>query len=253
MRLKDKVALITGGGTGIGRAIAELFAREGAKVAVSGRRADKLEKVVQTIHASGGAAMAIPGDVTDDNNAKEMVSKPIQKWHQLDILVNNAAVIDRSQVHDSSPEKWEFVMNVNVTGIRYLSKYIIPEMIKRGGGSIINISSLSGLTGQNDAHSYSASKGAVISLSKAMASTYAPHNIRVNIVSPALIETPMPQTKLKEGENWVEKAQEWGKEYPLGRIGRPMDIAYGCLYLASDEAEWVTGINLIIDGGRSSI
>jgi len=178
--------------------------------------------------------------------------KTIQDWQRLDILVNNAGVIDRSQIHDSSPEKWDFVMNVNVKGIHYLCKYAIPEMIKRGGGASINISSLSGLTGQTDAHSYSASKRAVISLSKAMASSYAPHNIRVNIVSLALIETPMPRTKLKEGESWAEKTTEWGKDYPMGRIGRPINIAYRCLYLASDEAAWVTGINLIIDGGRSS-
>ena len=250
MRLTDKVALVTGGGTGIGRAIAELFAKEGAKVAISGRRAKKLEDVVQAITANGGEAIAIPGDVTREEAAKMMVNTSIDHWKKLDILVNNAGVIDRTQTHEATPENWDFVMAVNVTGIYYVSKFTILEMIKSGGGSIINIASVSGLVGQDDAHAYSASKGAVVNLSRAMAISYGPQNIRVNTVCPGTVDTPMLRERVIEGKmTWEELVKSRTSRMPLRRIGQPIDIAYGCLYLASDEASWVTGSTLVIDGG----
>ncbi|MFQ5820360.1 MAG: SDR family NAD(P)-dependent oxidoreductase [Candidatus Heimdallarchaeota archaeon] len=252
MRLPDKVALITGGGTGIGRATAELFAKEGAKVAISGRRAIKLEEVVHTITESGGEAIAIPGDITIEEDVKKMVMTPIAHWNRLDILVNNAGVIDRTQIHESSSEKWDLVIDVNVKGIYYISKHAIPEMIKFGDGSIINIASVSGLRGQVDAHAYSAAKGAVVNLTRALAISYGPQNIRVNTVCPALVETAMPLTRLKEGQTWEEMVPIWAQSYPLRRIGQPIDIAYGCLYLASEEASWVTGETLVIDGGLTA-
>ncbi|MFQ6124573.1 MAG: SDR family NAD(P)-dependent oxidoreductase [Candidatus Heimdallarchaeota archaeon] len=252
MRLPDKVALITGGGTGIGRATAELFAKEGAKVAISGRRATKLEEVVHKISKSGGEALAIPGDITKEEDVKKMVMTTIANWHRLDILVNNAGVIDRTQIHETSTENWDLVLDVNVKGIYFTCKYAIPKMIKFGGGSIINIASVSGLRGQNDAHAYSAAKGAVVNLTRALAISYGPQNIRVNTVCPALVETAMPRTRLKEGQTWEEMVPIWANDYPLRRIGQPIDIAYGCLYLASDEASWVTGTTLVIDGGLTA-
>ncbi len=252
MRLANKVALITGGGTGIGRATAELFAQEGAKVAISGRRVEKLNEVVSHITSNGGEAIAVPGDVTNEIDVKSMVSQPITRWNRLDILICNAAVIDRAQTHESTLNNWDHVMNVNVRGVFLISKHVIPEMIRFGGGSIVIISSVSGLLGQSDAHSYSTSKGAILSLARSQASSYGSDNIRVNAICPALVETPMPHSRLKEGESWDERVTEWAKDYPLGRIGQPMDIAYGCLYLASDEAAWVSGTTLVIDGGRST-
>ncbi|MFX0199243.1 MAG: SDR family NAD(P)-dependent oxidoreductase [Candidatus Hodarchaeota archaeon] len=252
MRLSNKVALITGGGTGIGRATAKLFAKEGAKVAISGRRAEKLDEVIQIINSNNGKAIAIPGDVTKEEEAKKMVMTPITHWHRLDILVNNAGVIDRTQIHETSSENWDLVIDVNVKGIYLICKYAIPEMIKFGGGSIINIASVSGLRGQNDAHAYSAAKGAVVNLARALAISYGPQNIRVNTVCPALVDTAMPRTRLKEGQTWEEMVPIWAQDYPLRRIGQPIDIAYGCLYLASDEASWVTGATLVIDGGLTA-
>jgi NAD(P)-dependent dehydrogenase (short-subunit alcohol dehydrogenase family) len=252
MRLSNKVALITGGGSGIGRATAELFAKEGAKVAISGRRVEKLEEVLQTITASGGEAIAIPGNVTDEEAVKKMVLTPIARWKRLDILVNNVGVIDRMRTHEISPEQWDLIMTVNVKGVLFTSKYAIPQMIKFGGGSIINMASVSGFIGQEDSHVYSASKGAVINLTRAMAISYGPQNIRVNAVCPATIRTDMTLTKLKKGETLEEMIPIWANLYPLHRIGSPMDVAYGCLYLASDEASWVTGITLVIDGGLTA-
>lgn len=252
MRLSNKVALITGGGTGIGRATAELFGKEGAKVAVTGRRADKLEEVVQTIISNGGEAISIPGDVTKEEATKQMVLAPIAHWKRLDFLVNSAGVIDRMQTHEIPQEKWDLVMDVNVKGLHFTCKYAIPQMIKFGGGSIINVSSVSGFIGQPDSHAYSAAKGATINLTRAMAISYGPVNIRVNAICPGMVKTPMSETKLKKGETFEEMIPIWTELYPLRRIGKPMDIANGCLYLASDEASWVTGTTLVIDGGLTA-
>ena len=180
-----------------------------------------------------------------------MVSQPITRWNRLDILICNAAVIDRAQTHESTLQNWNHVINVNVHGVFLISKYVIPEMIRFGGGSIVHISSDSGLIGQSGAHSYSTSKGAILSLARSQASSYGSNNIRVNAICPALVETPMPKSRLNADESWDERVKGWVKEYPLGRIGQPIDIAYGCLYLASDEAAWVSGTTLVIDGGRS--
>jgi NAD(P)-dependent dehydrogenase (short-subunit alcohol dehydrogenase family) len=253
MRLKDKVALITGGGTGMGRATAELFAREGAKVAVSGRRKEKLEETVAAITSQGGEALAIPGDVSRHEDARQMVMETIARWGQLDILINNAGAIDRTKVADSTEEDWDRIMAINVKAIFLTSKYAIPQMIRQGGGCIINVSSISALRGQTDAHSYSAAKAAVCNLTKAMAVDYAPYNIRVNAVLPGLVETEISRTRLKPGQTWQEMAEKhWIPLYPLKRLGTPEDIAKGILYLVSDDASWVTGIDLIIDGGYTA-
>ena len=242
MRLANKTVLITGGGTGIGRAIAELFSNEGAKVAISGRRSEKLDEVVQMITTSGGDAIAIPGDVSDEESAKQMVIAPINQWNRLDILVNNAGVVERSDLHETPTEKWDLVMNVNVKGIYLVCKYAIPQMIEGGGGSIINIASISGIVGQNERHAYNASKGAVVNLTRAMAISYGPQNIRVNAVSPAAVDTPMARSIMESsGKTWEQMVDTFVKNYAIKRVGQPIDIAYGCLYLASDESSWVTG------------
>jgi len=253
MRLKNKIALITGGGTGIGRATAELFAKEGAKIAISGRRTEKLEEVIQSITTNGGEAIAIPGDVTNEQSAKQMVMAPIGRWKRLDILVNNAGVIERADLHEIPAEKWDLVMDVNVKGIYLVSKFMIPQMIEGEGGSIINIASISGIIGQKKQHVYNAAKAAVVNLTRAMAVSYGPYNIRVNAISPAAVDTPMARSLTEDtGESWEELTKSFIKNYALKRIGQPIDIAYGCLYLASDESSWVTGINLVIDGGRTA-
>jgi NAD(P)-dependent dehydrogenase (short-subunit alcohol dehydrogenase family) len=253
MKLSNKVALITGGGTGMGRATTELFVREGAKVAISGRRKERLEEVVKAVTAKGGEIIAVPGDVSQEEDAKRMVTETIARWGKLDILVNNAGAIDRTRVVESTVENWGRIMDVNVKGIFLLSKYAIPQMIKQGGGNIVNVTSISALRGQPDAHSYSAAKAAAMNLSKAMALDYAKYNIRVNSVLPGLTETEMSRTRLKSGQTWQEMAEkQWIPLYPLGRLGTPEDIAKGILYLASDDAAWITGIDLVIDGGYTA-
>ena len=216
MRLANKTALITGGGTGIGRAIAELFAKEGAKIAISGRRSEKLDEVVQMITTSGGDAIAIPGDVSDEESAKQMIMAPIDHWNRLDILVNNAGVVERSDLHETTTEKWDLVMNVNVKGIYLVCKYAIPHMIKGGGGSIIHIASVSGIVGQKEQHVYNASKGAVVNLTRAMALSYGPQNIRVNAVSPAAVDTPMARSIMeKTGKSWEQMVESFVKNYAI--------------------------------------
>jgi NAD(P)-dependent dehydrogenase (short-subunit alcohol dehydrogenase family) len=250
MRLANKVALITGGGTGIGRATAELFAEEGAKVAVSGRRKEKLEETVIAITSKGGQAIAIPGDVTQEDDTKRMVMETVACWEKLDILINNAGAIDRTKMMESTLENWDRIMNINVKGIFLTSRCAIPQMVKQGGGSIINVSSVGALRGGlPDAPSYSAAKAAVLTLTKTMAVDFARHHIRVNTVLPSLVETDVARTRIKPGQTWEEIRESMLPFYPLGRLGTPEDIAQGILYLASDAAAWVTGIDLIIDGG----
>lgn len=253
MKLANKVALVTGGGTGIGRATAELFAQEGAKVAVSGRRKEKLEETLTAITSKGGEAIAIPGDVTREEDAKRMVMETVARWGKLDILVNNAGAIDRTKMMESTLENWDRIMNTNVKGVFLTSRYAIPQMINQGGGSIVNVSSVAGLRGGlPDAPSYSAAKAAVLTLTKTMAVDYARYHIRVNTVLPSLVETDVARTRVKPGQTWEEIKERLVPLYPLGRLGTPEDIAQGILYLASDAAAWVTGIDLIIDGGYTA-
>ncbi|HWP47670.1 MAG TPA: SDR family oxidoreductase [Candidatus Limnocylindrales bacterium] len=250
MRLVNKVALITGGGTGIGRATAELFAQEGAKVAISGRRKEKLEEAVTAITLKGGEAIAIPGDVTRQEDTQRMVRETVARWERLDILVNNAGAVDRTKMMESTLENWDRIMDINVKGVFLTSRSVIPQMIKQGGGSIVNVSSVAGLRGGlPDAPSYSAAKAAVITLTKTMAVDFARYRIRVNAVLPSLVETDVARTRVKPGQTWEEIKEKLIPLYPLGRLGTPEDIAQGILYLASDAAAWVTGIELIIDGG----
>ncbi|MFK7845938.1 MAG: SDR family NAD(P)-dependent oxidoreductase [Rhodothermales bacterium] len=248
MRLAGKTALITGGGSGIGRAIAEAFAKEGARVAISGRRKENLDKTVETI---GPQALGIQADVTDDSSVLHMAESAMSHWGRIDILVNNAATItSRTALMDTPIEDWDTMMNINVRGIFLCCKSVLPHMISQSAGSIINIASVAGQRGQPVNSAYSTTKGAVLNLTRSIAVDYGPHGIRCNSISPALVRTEMAETRLKQGENWEERAaREWVPNYPIGRIGTPEDIAYGALYLASDEASWVSGIDLTMDGG----
>ena len=248
MRLQGKTALITGGGTGIGRAIAKRFVHEGASVAVSGRRLDRLEDTVSTL---GDAGMAIQADVTIGEDVQRMARAVIDRWGRLDILVNNAATItSRTALLDTPVEEWDFMHGVNVRGVFLVCQSILPHMIEQGSGSIVNIASVAGQRGQPGNSTYSTTKGALMNMTRSIAVDYGAHGIRVNSISPALVRTEMAETRLKPGDNWEERAaREWIPNYPLGRIGRPEDIANGALFLASDEASWITGTDLIIDGG----
>jgi len=253
MRLEGKRALVTGGGTGIGRATAELFAREGAQVVVTGRRVAELEDAVAAIRQAGGRAARVQGDVGRPEDAERMVRETVASLGGLDVLVNNAGIIVRNaSVTSVAIEDWERVIRTDLTGVFLVSRFALQHMVEAGrGGAIVHVSSVSGILGDPNLAPYNAAKGGVNVLTKNMALDYARHGIRVNAVCPGRVATPMPRSRLKPEEDWEEILARWGKNIPLGRVGRPEDIAYAVLFLASDESAWITGTTLVIDGGAT--
>ena len=253
MRLDGKRVLITGGGTGIGRATAELFAREGAQVAVSGRRRAELEETVQRVGTIGGRAALVQGDVSRPQDAERMVGDTVAAFGGLDILVNNAGIIVRgASVTAVAIEDWQRVLDIDLTGVFLVSRFALAEMLRaKRGGSIVNVSSVSGIMGDPNAAPYNSAKGGVNLLTKNMALDYAPYGVRVNAVCPGRIATPMPRSRLRPGEDWETVLAQWGRNIPLGRVGRPEDVAHAILFLASEEAQWITGTTLVVDGGAT--
>jgi NAD(P)-dependent dehydrogenase (short-subunit alcohol dehydrogenase family) len=253
MRLRDKRALITGGGTGIGRATAELFVREGARVMVSGRRRAELDETVRLCETAGGLAAAVTGDVARPEDAERMVRETVAAFGGLDVLVNNAGILVRNAtVTTVSIEDWRRVIDVDLHGVFLVSRFALLEMVPAGrGGAIVHVSSVAGILGDPKLAPYNAAKGGVNLLAKNMALDYAPHGIRVNAVCPGRVATPMPMSRLKPGDDWEAILRQWGKNIPLGRVGRPEDIAASILFLASDEASWITGTTLVVDGGAT--
>ena len=254
MRLAGKRALITGGGTGIGRATAELFAREGAAVVVSGRRRGELEETVRRIEKAGGRAALAQGDVGAAAGAERMVAETLAALGGLDVLVNNAGVIARNaSVTSVAVEDWERVIRTDLTGVFLVSRFALQEMVRAGrGGAVVHVSSVSGIVGDPRLAPYNAAKGGVNLLTKNMALDYAPHGIRVNAVCPGRIWTPMPMSRLQPGDDHEEILARWGRNIPLGRVGMPEDVASAVLFLASDEAAWITGAWLVVDGGATA-
>ena len=246
MRLAGKVAFISGGARGMGAAEARLFAREGARVAIGDVLADEGRQVVEEISETGGEALFVPLDVTSESQWQTAIAAVVNRFGKLDILVNNAGVGSHSMVEDTPAEEWDRVMDINAKGVFLGTKVAIPEMRRAGGGSIINISSQLGIVGvDNSSPQYQASKGAVRLLTKATAIQYASDGIRANSVHPGPIITPMTEgTRADEQRHQVTLSR-----IPLGRYGEPEDVAYGVLFLASDESCFMTGSELVIDGG----
>lgn len=247
--LHNKVALITGAASGIGRATALLFAREGASVAVADRDPGKGEAVVHEITSAGGRAIFELADVTLAADCQRIVQRTLHAFGTIDILFNNAGIIRRATVVDLNEHDWDRVMAVNVKSIYLMSKQVIPIMEKAGGGSIINTASGWGLAGGSKAAVYCASKGAVVLLTKAMAIDHGPQKIRVNCICPGDTDTAMLRT---EAQQLGESADGFLKEAahrPLGRVGKPEEIAQAAVYLASDASSFVTGTALVVDGG----
>lgn len=245
MRLEGKVALISGGARGIGAATARLMAAEGAAVVI----ADVLQKegmeTEAEISEAGGEALFVSLDVTSESSWTAAVQAAVSKYGKLDVLVNNAGISSRTGVEETTVESWDQVMDVNAKGVFLGTKAAIPEMRKAGGGSIINISSVYGIVGSGSSAGYHASKGAVRLFTKSVAVQYAREGIRVNSVHPGFVDSPMTGAHHEIPE--IRKART--DQTPLGRLGVPEDIAPGILYLASDESSFVTGSELVIDGG----
>ena len=247
--LTGKVALITGGASGIGKATAKLFAREGAVVTIVDVNVEAGEAVARAIGDDGGQAVFVRCDVTKASDCQQTVQKTVDRFGRLDILFNNAGVTRRTSVLETTEEEWDWVMAVNVKSIFLMSKAAIPVMIKAGGGVIVNTGSGWGLVGGKAAAAYCASKGAVIQLTKAMALDHGPQNIRVNAVCPGDTDTPMLASEAKQLGISIEQFLAESGQRPLGRAGRPEEIAQAVLYLASDVSSFVTGTTLLVDGG----
>ena len=246
MRLENKVAFVSGGARGMGAAEARLFAREGAKVVIGDVLDDEGRQTEAAITEFGGECLYVHLDVTSEESWGSAVAETVNRFGKLDILVNNAGVVSRVPLEDLDVDEWDRVMDINSKGVFLGTKAAIPEMRRSGGGSIVNISSISGIAGQSYVSAvYNASKGAVRIFTKSTAIQYASEGIRANSIHPGPIDTPM--TAFRQGDPQAV-ADSIGR-IPLGRNGVPDDVAYGVLYLASDESSFVTGSELVIDGG----
>jgi NAD(P)-dependent dehydrogenase (short-subunit alcohol dehydrogenase family) len=248
-RLAGKQAIVTGGASGIGKGIAELFAREGAVVMVVDLDATRGQATAEAITEVGGRALFAAADVTRAVDCTRAVEKTVQAFGGLDILVNCAGIIRRASVLGTTEDEWDRVMAVNVKSVFLMSKCAIPPMVQRGGGVILNIASGWGLKGGRDAVAYCASKGAVVNMTRAMALDHAEQNIRVNCVCPGDTDTPMLREEARQLGQAEAQFLASSADRPLRRIGTPEDIAQAALYLASDAAAFVTGIALVVDGG----
>lgn len=249
MRLQNKVAFISGGARGMGAAEAKLFAKEGAKVVIGDVLDDEGRMTESEINETGGECLFVRLDVTSEDSWAAAIASTVSRFGKLDILVNNAGVVTRGSVEDTTLEEYDRIMDINAKGVFLGTKTAIPELRKVGGGSIVNISSISGNIGQSDVRAvYNASKGAVRIFTKSAAIQYASEGIRVNSVHPGDIDTPMAQARLDD----PQLQREAEASSPLGRTGKPEEVAYGVLYLASDESSFVTGSELVIDGGYTA-
>ena len=249
MRLEGKVALITGGTSGIGRATAMRFAREGAAVAIIGRNAERGEQIVRDIVANGGEALFIRSDVRFANECRLAVEQTLIRFGKIDVLFNNAGVFHPRTVPECTEEEWDETIDTSLKGAFLMSKYVLPSMIERGSGSIIHTSSGWGILGGDKAAAYCAAKGGLIVMAKAMAIDHGRDGIRVNCVCPGDVQTPMLSDEAAQrGMSWEEYAAG-AADRPLGRIGTVDEIADAVLFLASEESSFVTGVALVVDGG----
>jgi len=247
-RVEGKVAIVTGAMSGIGRATALLLAKEGAKVVATGRKLDVLEQLVREIRADGFEAMAMKHDVASEADWKDVTERTVALYGTVNILANIAAKADENPFdtpEDISEAEWDLILNTNTKGIFWGTKYVIPVMKANGGGSIINVASISTILGSVSGFAYSASKGGVAGMTKDIAWHYGPHNIRCNSLHPGPTDTPMMRVPMEN----PEIKEGILKDIPLRRVCDPIQQAYGILYLASDESDFVTGTSLVIDGG----
>lgn len=246
MRLENKIAIITGGGSGIGLSCARLFCQEGAKVVIFGRRKNRLEDAVREI---GENILAVPGDITRDEDISRLVETTVSSYGRIDILVNNAGIFTGAPLHEMKDDEWESALDINMTRIFKLTREVLPYMIRQKSGSIVNISSILGLVAAPGTSAYNVSKGALNQFTRSLAVEYGVSGIRCNAICPGLIATEMTDELMND----EDLMQEWSKNYPIGRFGQPEDVAQACLFLASAESSFVTGAILPVDGGYTAL
>ncbi len=253
MNWKGKVIIVTGGGGGIGRAVAHKFAAQGGQVAVVNRTAGKAEAVAQEISEAGGRAIAIQADVALEADVKRVVQTTLDTFGKIDVLVNNAAMCPQIRLTDMSLEQWNQVIMNNLTSVFLFCREVIPSMLENGGGSIVNVSSVHALATLEGYSAYSASKGGISALTRAIALDYARQNIRVNTVLPGAVHTPMLESSVKNLDTPREEImKQWNDSQPIGRVGQPEEIATVILFAASSENSFMTGATLVADGGMTA-
>ena len=249
MRVAGKVAIVTGANVGIGAAVAKVLAEEGAAVVITGRRKDLLDQVVADIHRKKGRALAVAGSVTDETHVRSVVDQCVRTFGTLNVLVNNAGIGAFGKLlHEIDDATWHELLDVNLTGVFRMTRAAVFAMLKKGGGSIINMSSVGGVIGFSGSAAYGTSKGGLELFTKCVAMDYAQNGIRCNSVCPGLIDTPMAAPLLNNPDMKAEVLSA----YPIGRVGTPEEVAKMVLYLASDDASWVTGSSFMIDGGLTA-
>ncbi len=253
MRFEDKVVVVTGAGSGIGRACAENFAAEGAKVAVVDINKSSADAVVEQIKSTGRQAAAIIADVSKASDAEKIAQEAVARFGGIDCLVNNAGIQTYGTVVDTDEAMWDRTININLKSVFLVSKHCIPEMAKRGGGAVVNMGSVQGIRSQRNVAAYTATKGAILALTRTMALDHAAQNIRVNAVAPGSVDTPMLRwaADLFEPEDPDLAIEKWMALHPLGRVAFPEEIAQVVMFLASDQASFVTGATIVVDGGLS--
>lgn len=255
MRLKDKVAIITGAGSGQGKASAKLFAKEGAKVVIAEWNEENGKQVEQEINDAGYEALFLKTDISNEENVQNVINQVVDRYGRIDVLFNNAGIgfsarskYKMASLLETPTDDWNKILSINLNGVFLMSKYVLPIMIKQESGSIVNNSSLNGLLGVTGADAYSASKGGVIALTRVMAVDYGKYNIRVNCICPGAIDTPMIAEVLNDER--IAKNYAAG---PLGRVGKPEEIATAALFLSSEESSYITGLIMPVDGGWSAV
>jgi len=259
-RLDGKIAVITGAGTGIGRASFELFAREGARVVGAGRTLATLEETLETVREAGGEGFVVRADVSSEEDCRRLIQTAVERYGGLDVLVNNAGVgwqyrethpQGMDPVETTPSDFWNEVLSINLSSVFYLCKHAIPILRERGGGSVVNVSSTGGIRGMVDAHAYAAAKAGMNNLTRSMAKTYGPQGIRFNVVAPGITDTQMVRSYMAaQGDPHLDEEGRFLVS-PMGRAGRPEEVATVCLFLSSDEASYVNGVVVPVDGGAS--